>query len=202
MSHCLWSQGEGARLNPAQPRFTAILCGIRKDRAELIPKPPSSHPTPIPSINVLSPLKPLGSILVTICDHVVALEGNKEAAIVLAERVNRAVQVLVNRARDLDGAMPGSYLDDIKNLENVLIKIATSLQKSLRRKWFHRVFSPKADASELNALSSDLEYAMRIFGLTVTQLSTNFEARQTFQTVQAFISKEANRSESSELSCP
>ncbi|KIO15766.1 hypothetical protein M407DRAFT_34644 [Tulasnella calospora MUT 4182] len=73
--------------------------------------------TCICDIPVLSPLKPLGSILVTICDHVAALEGNKEAAIVLAERVNWAVQVLVNRARDLDGAMPGNYFDNIKNLE-------------------------------------------------------------------------------------
>ncbi|KAG8928252.1 hypothetical protein FRC00_001811 [Tulasnella sp. 408] len=73
--------------------------------------------TCICDIPVLSPLKPLGSILVTICDHVAALEGNKEAAIVLAARVNRAVQVLVNRARDFDGAMPGSYFDDIKILE-------------------------------------------------------------------------------------
>lgn len=38
--------------------------------------------------------------------------------------------------------------------------------------------------------------------LTVTQLSANFEARQTFQTVQGLASKEANRLEHSELSCP
>ncbi|KAG9045680.1 hypothetical protein FS837_005864 [Tulasnella sp. UAMH 9824] len=84
-------------------------------------------------IPVLSPLKPLGSTLVTICDHVAALEGNKEAAIILAERVNRAVQVLVNRARDFDGAMPGNYFDDIQNLEgNFIAKVASAKVVSSR----------------------------------------------------------------------
>lgn len=35
----------------------------------------------------------------------------------LAERVNRAVEVLTNRARNLDGVVPGNYTDDIKSLE-------------------------------------------------------------------------------------
>ncbi|KAG8945539.1 hypothetical protein FRC04_000742 [Tulasnella sp. 424] len=140
--------------------------------------------TAISDVPALSALKPIGGLLVTICDHVEALESNKDAAITLVERVNRAVEVLTNRAQNLDGVVPGNYSDDIKSLEDVLVKIATALEKSRRRKWLDRVLFPKADTAKLNDLSSKLDYAIRMFGL-----AADFEARLTFQTLQAHFPK-------------
>ncbi|KAG8939243.1 hypothetical protein FRC04_006798 [Tulasnella sp. 424] len=69
-------------------------------------------------VPALSALKPIGSILVAICDHVTALRDNEEAAIMVAERVDQAVRVLINHTQDLDGATLGNYRVDIKNFES------------------------------------------------------------------------------------
>ncbi|KAG8960745.1 hypothetical protein FRC00_014240 [Tulasnella sp. 408] len=58
----------------------------------------------ISDIPVLSPLKPLGNILVTIGERAAMVEGNKETVIMLAARVDRAVRVLINQTRDLTAA--------------------------------------------------------------------------------------------------
>ncbi|KAG8961721.1 hypothetical protein FRC00_011496 [Tulasnella sp. 408] len=73
--------------------------------------------TDICDIPPLSPLKPLINIAGTICEHAAAVNENKEAVIMLAKRVNSTVHILINRARDFKGPMPGNYMDDIKILE-------------------------------------------------------------------------------------
>ncbi|KAG8895102.1 hypothetical protein FRC00_007988 [Tulasnella sp. 408] len=82
----------------------------------------------------LSSLKPLGSILVTICEHVSALQENKEASITLADRVGLVAQVLVNCAEERGAAMPEYYSYQIGNLKN-----------------------PKTTNAALNQLSSKLD---------------------------------------------
>ncbi|KAG8926808.1 hypothetical protein FRC00_002538, partial [Tulasnella sp. 408] len=116
----------------------------------------------ISDTRVLSPLKPVGVTLLAICEHAAALKGNQEAAVMLAERLNCVVRALANRPQDFEGDMAGNYLEDVKNLEHVLVKIATTLQDK-RQKWWSR-FSPKTRASELSNLSSELDYAISIFG--------------------------------------
>ncbi|KAG8955029.1 hypothetical protein FRC00_005626 [Tulasnella sp. 408] len=118
----------------------------------------------IGEIPVLSPLKPIGGIVLTICEHAAAVKVNKEAAITLADQANNVIRVLANRTRDLDGAMPGGYFGDIESLQNVLLKIATTLQSLRQRNCLVRLFAPKADALQIEGLSSELNNAMQIFG--------------------------------------
>ncbi|KAG8906729.1 hypothetical protein FRC01_007910, partial [Tulasnella sp. 417] len=145
----------------------------------------------IGEIPVLSPLKPLGSILVTIFEHAAVIEGNKEAVIMLTERVDSVVRVLINRTRDLDSAMPRNYLEGIRRLESVLLKIATALQKLRPRSGIRRLFAAKADASQLNNLASDLEWAIQMFGLVAA-----------FESVQGLASKEVGAQQPLESQCP
>ncbi|KAG8945113.1 hypothetical protein FRC04_001179 [Tulasnella sp. 424] len=138
--------------------------------------------TAISDVPVMSVLKPIGGILRTICDHLSALEDNKEAVIKLAKRVNQVVEVLTNRTQNLNGIVPGNYSNDIQRLEDVLIEIATALEKSRQRSWLKRKLAPNADTAKLNTLSSGLDYAITMFGL-----SANIETRLTYQTVRAFV---------------
>lgn len=85
----------------------------------------------------------------------------------LAERANSVVRVLANHARESD---EGVYSGDIESLYKVLLKIASTLQYRCRRNPLVRLFAPKADASELEDLSSELDHAMRIFGVVIRRL--------------------------------
>lgn len=125
------------------------------------------------------------------------MQKEKEAAIMLAKRVHSAVRVLTNRTRDMDGDMPGNYLENIKNLENVLLKIAITLQKIRGRDLLHRIVFPKADASQLNELGSELDYAIQMFGF-----SADLEAMQALQAVRVLVSKDVCFLPSSQLDCP
>ncbi|KAG8928355.1 hypothetical protein FRC01_006080, partial [Tulasnella sp. 417] len=109
----------------------------------------------------LSSLKPLGSILVIICEHVSVLQENNEAAVTLAERVARVAQVLINSK---GSAVRGSYFREIKALEDVLCKIATTVEALRQRKaWWKRKLSPKTVNYALNQLSSDLDFVLQLF---------------------------------------
>ncbi|KAG8901683.1 hypothetical protein FRC01_009772 [Tulasnella sp. 417] len=142
-------------------------------------------------IPVLSPLKPIGSLLGTIFEHATIVEGNQEAVITLVERIDRAVRVLINRARESDGALPRDYLEAIARLESELAKIARALEKSRRRGWLSRLLWAKGDATRLFNLSSDLTYAIQIFGLEAV-----------VHTAQGLASKEVGTPLFSQLRCP
>ncbi|KAG8927478.1 hypothetical protein FRC01_007379 [Tulasnella sp. 417] len=120
-----------------------------------------------------------------IFEHAAAVEGNQEAVIMLVKRIDRAVRVLINRSRKLDGAVHGDYLEAIAHLECDLAKIAGELGKLRRRGWLSRLVLSKLDAARLTNLSSDLNYAIRIFGLAAAlqpaQVLTSKEVGTTLQ---------------------